>query len=84
MTMSFEKVPCPVCGASLRLDRVQDLTTLEFRARCASCGWKGALRSLHCGGCHRRSFFKWDGKMWGCIDCGHARKAPEPRSRRPD
>lgn len=65
---------CPECGAKLNLTRVEDLSVAEYGAHYAGCGFENSLRLMRCGGCHGQKVFKWTGKLWRCIQCGHIRR----------
>jgi DnaJ-class molecular chaperone len=73
MAKTSEPTPCPVCGGPLTMRRIDDLTVIEYQARCQACSWAGALRVLRCGGCHGDHLFEWTGEAWRCLDCGRLR-----------
>jgi predicted RNA-binding Zn-ribbon protein involved in translation (DUF1610 family) len=69
---------CPECGARFNLRRIEDLTVAEYKARCPKCGFSNSLKQMKCGGCHGLKFFRWTGKLWRCIQCGHIRRDASP------
>ena len=71
---------CPSCKSIIELERIDSLMVLEFRARCKNCGWKGIMRSIRCGGCHKNREFLWNGVHWVCTQCGHARNSSPPHA----
>jgi len=66
-------IACPGCGGELIFRRIDDPHIVEYRARCRICDWKGPLRELRCGVCHRDWLFTWTGDAWRCTRCGHVR-----------
>jgi len=78
MTKPSELTPCPGCGGPLTMRRIDDLTVIEYQARCQVCSWAGALRVIRCGGCHGDHLFKWTGEAWCCLRCGHVRGDQSP------
>jgi hypothetical protein len=78
MVKSSEPNPCPGCGGPLTMRRIDDLTIIDYQARCQACSWTGWLRVLRCGGCHGDHLFEWTGGAWRCTRCGHVRVDGSP------
>jgi DnaJ-class molecular chaperone len=78
MVKPSEPTPCPGCGEPLTMRRIEDLTVVEYQARCLGCSWTGTLRELPCGGCHGHRLFKWTDGAWRCTRCGHIRGDQSP------